>query len=218
MIIKSAYRICPADGHEPDYRELIPDAGLRRRMSRIVRMGVASALECLRPFPGLVPDAVITATALGPLADTEKFLGEMTAREESLLNPAPFIYSTFNTVAGQIALIKGIKSYNMTYVNGGESFRDAMLDAALCISEGRKDILVVYYDEVTPFAGTVMDMMGCRHIDDAVAVSFLLSGDTESAESGISGYRLDIQADRRDIRTNAVSADSLYMEYLRTRI
>ena len=86
------------------------------------------------------------------------------------------------------------------------------------ISEGRKDILVVYYDEVTPFAGTVMDMMGCRHIDDAVAVSFLLSGDTESAESGISGYRLDIQADSRDIRTNAVSADSLYMEYLRTRI
>ena len=32
---------------EPDYKEIITDATLRRRMSRFVKMGVACGLDCI---------------------------------------------------------------------------------------------------------------------------------------------------------------------------
>ena len=35
---------------EPNYKELIKDAGIRRRMSRVIKMGVASALKCVECF------------------------------------------------------------------------------------------------------------------------------------------------------------------------
>ena len=91
---------------EPDYKEIITDATLRRRMSRFVKMGVACGLECIGQTSDI--DAVITATGLGCLADTEKFIESIVANNERLLNPTPFIQSTFNTVGGQLALLKGI--------------------------------------------------------------------------------------------------------------
>ena len=33
---------------EPDYKEMITNANLRRRMSRMIKMGVACGLECLK--------------------------------------------------------------------------------------------------------------------------------------------------------------------------
>ena len=177
MIIRSACRVSMSEGEEPDYRQIIPDANLRRRIGRIVRMGLAAASGCVGRADGVKLDAVIASTALGCLADTEKFMKEMIEREESMLNPSAFIYSTFNTVAGQIALVRGIRAYNMTYVNGGCSFNDAMRDAALCIAEGMDNILVVAYDENTPTAETVMRRIGREYIGDAVSVAFLLSGD-----------------------------------------
>ena len=68
------------------------------------------------------PEAIITATSLGCLADTEKFLSSMVNNEPSMLNPTPFIQSTFNTIGGQLALITGNKGANITYVHRGFSF------------------------------------------------------------------------------------------------
>ena len=36
---------------EPDYKEMITNANLRRRMSRMIKMGVACGLECLKDIP-----------------------------------------------------------------------------------------------------------------------------------------------------------------------
>lgn len=36
---------------EPDYKEMITNANLRRRMSRMIKMGVACGLECLKEYP-----------------------------------------------------------------------------------------------------------------------------------------------------------------------
>ena len=33
--------------NEPDYKSIITNAALRRRMSRIIKMGVACGLECI---------------------------------------------------------------------------------------------------------------------------------------------------------------------------
>lgn len=50
-------------------------------------------------------DAIITATGLGCLADTEKFMNALMDNREQMLNPTAFIQSTFNTVGAQLALL-----------------------------------------------------------------------------------------------------------------
>lgn len=167
------------------YKDVIRDANMRRRMSRIVKMGVASALECLRSPEGddyIVPDAIITASALGCLADTEKFLSEMIARDENMLNPTAFIQSTYNTVGAQIALINRIRSYNMVYVHGGCSFDAALTDALMCVSEGRSKVLLEAFDEITPSSRTLLERLGCFSEGSEGAVSFLVSD--SPAQSG----------------------------------
>ena len=49
-----------------DVKTLIPDMNMRRRMSRVVKMGVTTALETLHAFDkfGTI-DAIVTATHLG---------------------------------------------------------------------------------------------------------------------------------------------------------
>lgn len=83
---------------EPDYKTLIPDATLRRRMSRIVRMGVATGMQCLNKFPNAPVDAILTATGYGCLGDTEKFMNTLLDNHEQMLTPTAFIQSTFNTI------------------------------------------------------------------------------------------------------------------------
>ena len=134
---------------EPDYKDIIANATLRRRMSRIVKMGVACGLECMGELSPEKIGGIITATGLGCLVDTEKFLNNLLNNEERMLNPTPFIQSTFNTIGAQIALIHQIHAYNMTYVHRGLSFESALLDAMMKIEEGNENILVGAMDEMT---------------------------------------------------------------------
>ncbi|KAB6358791.1 beta-ketoacyl synthase chain length factor, partial [Bacteroides xylanisolvens] len=76
---------------EPDYKDIIANATLRRRMSRIVKMGVACGLECMGELSPEKIGGIITATGLGCLVDTEKFLNNLLDNEERMLNPTPFI-------------------------------------------------------------------------------------------------------------------------------
>ena len=95
-------------GLRRDIKELIPEMNLRRRMSRVVKSGVAAGIESLLEFGDRAAvEAVVTATGLGCIADSEKFLDSLIANEERMLNPTPFIQSTFNTVGAQIALLDG---------------------------------------------------------------------------------------------------------------
>ncbi|HEY5368307.1 MAG TPA: beta-ketoacyl synthase, partial [Hanamia sp.] len=54
---------------EPDYREFI-DPKLIRRMSHIIKMGLAASRECLNEGNTNMPGAIITGTAYGSLGDT----------------------------------------------------------------------------------------------------------------------------------------------------
>jgi 3-oxoacyl-(acyl-carrier-protein) synthase len=146
---------------EPDYKKYITDAGLRRRMSRVVKMGVASALDCVKTAGIDNPDAIITATGLGCLADTEKFLANVIENEERLLNPTSFIQSTFNTIGAQIALILKNHNYNFTYVHRGFSFESAIVDAMMQLEDGEaQQVLVGAVDEITPTSADIMKRMG----------------------------------------------------------
>ena len=145
-----------------DIRELVPDAGLRRRMSRVMRFSVMTAVECAGGVGGTGSlDAVITATGLGCLADSERFLRNMIADNEQMLNPAPFIYSTFNSVGGTIAMLRRNHCYNVTYVNRSHGFEDALLDAVMRISDAESSrVLVGAFDEQTPSQCRIMERMG----------------------------------------------------------
>ena len=166
---------------EPDYKTYISDAALRRRMSRIIRMGVATALHCV-DLSGVEPDSIITATGLGCLTDTEKFLAALIENEQ-LLNPTPFIQSTFNTVGAQAALILGNHGYNNTYVHRGVSFESALLDAMMQLKEDADTVLAGCFDETTSTGFEVMRRLGFWK-DDLIDSDHLYPGQTKGTASG----------------------------------
>ena len=157
------YVNCITSGAElrSDIKVLIPEMNLRRRMSRVVKSGVAAGIESLLEFGARAPiDAIITATGLGCIADSEKFLDGLIAGDETMLNPTPFIQSTFNTVGAQIALLRGLHCYNTTYVHRWTSFENALTDAALRIGAGwSRAVLVGAFDETTPSVEKVLQRL-----------------------------------------------------------
>jgi 3-oxoacyl-[acyl-carrier-protein] synthase II len=145
---------------EPDYTKLI-DSKLIRRMSRIIKMGVAAALDCLREAGLHSPDAIITGTAYGCLQDTETFLTKMIQNKEEQLSPTSFIQSTHNTVGAQIALILNCHQYNNTFVHRGFSFESALLDAIMLLQENESNsALVGGLDEITDSSHVILSRMG----------------------------------------------------------
>jgi 3-oxoacyl-[acyl-carrier-protein] synthase II len=134
---------------EPVYKDYI-DPMIARRMSRIVKMSLCSALKCMQDAKVEIPDAIITGTGLGCLEDTDKFLSSIFINEEKLLNPTPFIQSTHNTVASSIALAIKCHNYNSTYTHRGFSFESAIQDAMLQLEENPQAfILAGGFDELT---------------------------------------------------------------------
>lgn len=145
---------------EPQY-SLFIDPMVSRRMSRIIKMGVCSALKCLRDAGIKDPDAIITGTGMGCVEDTWKFLSSIYENEEKLLNPTPFIQSTHNTVAASIALMLKCHGYNSTYGHRGFSFESALIDGMMLLKEEQADnILVGALDELTPDLFTITDRLG----------------------------------------------------------
>jgi 3-oxoacyl-(acyl-carrier-protein) synthase len=145
---------------EPDYKTLI-DPKLIRRMSRIIKMGVASGMDCLQQAGIDMPDAIITGTAYGCLEDTNTFLSKMVQQNEEALAPTAFIQSTHNTISAQIALLLRCHNYNNTFVNGGASFENALLDAMMLLYEGEaSNVLVGGIDEITANSHAILKRMG----------------------------------------------------------
>ena len=171
----------PPDGDrmraiEPDYSRYV-DPKMIRRMSRVIRMGVAAAMECLRNAD--TTDAILVGTAYGCLEDTGVFLRRMIENKEEMLTPTAFIQSTHNTVGAQIALLLKNHGYNNTYVHRGWSFESALLDGIMYIAEheGRK-VLVGGVDEITDASHAILNRFGLYRdgtVDGEGAAFFLLS-------------------------------------------
>ena len=145
---------------EPDYKDII-DVKLIRRMSRIIKMGVAAAMKCLQESGVTVPDAITTGTAYGCLEDTGVFLTKMVEYNEELLTPTSFIQSTHNTIGAQIALMLQCHNYNNAFVHRGFSFESALLDGAMLLAEKEaNNVLVGGIDEITNISHSILQRMG----------------------------------------------------------
>ena len=145
---------------EPDY-SLFIDPKLIRRMSHIIKMGVAAGQECMNQGNTNMPGAIIIGTALGCLGDTVTFLTRLIELNEELLPPTAFIQSTHNTVGAQIALMLKCHQYNNTFVHKGISFESALLDAMMLLKEKEADnILVGGIDEMTDASFAILNRLG----------------------------------------------------------
>lgn len=145
---------------EPDYKEFI-DPKQIRRMSRIIRMGVAAAMECLQEAGVKMPDAIVTGTAYGCLEDTNSFLSKMVEFNEELLTPTAFIQSTHNTIGAQIGLMLQCNNYNNAFVHRGFSFESALLDGMMLLSENEAaNVLVGAIDEITNTSHAILNRLG----------------------------------------------------------
>src|SRR5688572_602889 len=146
--------------HEPDYSKYI-DIKQLRRMSRIIKMGVAAGSMALKQAGVSVPNGIITGTAYGCLDDTGIFLNKMIENKEYALNPTPFIQSTHNTIGSQIALLLQCQEYNQTYTQGAFSFESALLDALLELKDSPlQSLLVGGVDEITPVSHALQKRFG----------------------------------------------------------
>jgi len=134
---------------EPNYKEFIPPAMIRR-MSKTVKMSSVASHYALKEAGIEQPDAIIVGTGMGCSQDSEKFLKNVIDNHEEFLTPTFFIQSTHNTVAGQIALGLQCHAYNFTYVNTSSSLEFSLLDAQLQINDGEaENVLVGSTDEQT---------------------------------------------------------------------
>jgi len=145
---------------EPDYKAFI-DPKQIRRMSHVIKMGVAASKKCLQDAGVDIPGAIITGTAFGCLEDTITFLTRMVEQQEDLLPPTAFIQSTHNTIAAQIALMLQCHNYNLTYVHKGISFESALTDGMMLISEGEaNNVLVGATEEMVDTSFKVLTRLG----------------------------------------------------------
>lgn len=168
---------------EPDYKEVITDANSRRRMGRLLKMAVWCGLKSLDGVPSERVAGIITSTGAGFMKDTISFGSSIFDREETLLNPSPFMQSTFNTASGYIALIRKIHAYNTTYVQQADGFAASLVDAAMLLDDaGEGDVaLVGAFDEVTPEVDVIRQRLGLYRVEDGFlplgegAAAFLLS-------------------------------------------
>lgn len=145
---------------EPEYTRWL-DAKQIRRMSRILKMGAASAFMAMKESGVSKPDGIITGTGYGCLDDTGIFLGKMIESNELTLNPTPFIQSTHNTIGSTIALLQQCQGYNQTYVQGAFSFESSLLDALLLLKEDpSQSLLVGGVDETTETSHTILNRFG----------------------------------------------------------
>ena len=161
---------------EPDYKILI-NLKLIRRMSRIIKMSVAAGMACLQEAETDAPDAIITGTAYGCLEDTNIFLSKMVQQNEEALAPTAFIQSTHNTISAQIALLLQCHNYNNTFVNGGASFENALLDAMMLLHEGEAaNVLAGGIDEITANSHTILKRMGLYRREAVSNLDLLTTG------------------------------------------
>jgi Beta-ketoacyl synthase, N-terminal domain len=130
----------------PDYSKIIPPMSLRR-MTDVIKMSLACALDCVKNSSKNEVGGIIVGSANGSMEHTKNFLNKINTQGDGPIPPTSFILSTHNTMAGQISLALNCKEYNNTHSQNTLSFEHSLLDAAMLIEEGKRDVLVGTADE-----------------------------------------------------------------------
>ncbi len=131
-----------------------------RRMGRIIKSSLLSSLQALEQAGIECPDAIITATSLGCLENSERLLVQLHEEGEAMLKPTYFMQSTHNTISSNIAIHTKCHGYNITYTHGNQSLEWALRDAKMLLRSGKvRSVLVGLHDETTVMWRSFMERM-----------------------------------------------------------
>jgi 3-oxoacyl-(acyl-carrier-protein) synthase len=146
-----------------------------RRMGLILKSAILASMKALEEAGIEVPDAIITATPLGCLENSEYLLRQLRDEGEAMFSPTHFMQSTHNTIGSAIAIRTGCHGYNITYTQGDDSLRWAMADARRKIESGEcRNVLVGLYEETTPLYRTLMNKLGVKTKGQLHALAIVL--------------------------------------------
>jgi 3-oxoacyl-(acyl-carrier-protein) synthase len=145
---------------DPKFADLLPPL-MSRRMCNLLKRAIVTARLTLKHAGAGMPDAIISATGLGCIENTEKFMFSIMENGEKLLQPTHFMQSTHNILSSSIAIDLKCHGYNNTYVHRDTSFENALLDALLQFRQhGIRTALVGGYDELTDNYYLMLDKLG----------------------------------------------------------
>ena len=168
---------------DPDFKPFIPPMAARR-MSSILKRCIAVSKHVLSKASIECPDAIITGSGIGCVADTESFLRQMLDGGETLLNPSKFICSTPNTMGSQIAIALGCHGFNSTHVNDSFAFEGALMDSLIQIQTGKADnVLLCAADQMNEgfFNLVHRDSIWKNLTVSEAAEAFVLSSSSDNA-------------------------------------
>lgn len=147
-----------------------------RRMGKLAKSAMLSSLKALEKAGIEKPDAIVTATRFGCLANTERILTQMKENGEGSVSPTDFMQSTHNTIGSGIAIKLKCHGYNVTYSHGRDSLREAINDAELLISSGKcNTVLVGCHDEISPAFADIMKRSGEEFASPLRSVAIVLT-------------------------------------------
>lgn len=151
IVVRSAVYL---EGADFEWKHLL-NPMQARRLGTLMKRTLVASLEALdaasKDGERLIPDAVITATGLGCMENSEKFLAAMLESGETMMSPTDFMQSTHNTPGSLISIHLKDHGYNSTYSQGADSMASALLDAWLQLKSGKiRTALVGCHDELTP--------------------------------------------------------------------
>ncbi len=147
-----------------------------RRMGRIMRSALLSSLKVMEQVGISCPDAIITATSLGCLENSEQLLMQLREEGEVMLKPTCFMQSTHNTIGSAIAIHTGCHGYNVTYTQGAQSLEWALRDARRLIRSGKaRSVLVGMHDETTPRFRGMMQQLDAEDLHPIHSIAMILT-------------------------------------------
>ena len=170
-----------------NYREYLPP-NAARRMGKLLKRALVCARAAMEQANIEMPDAIITATGLGCIENTEIFLDAMVRDGEKLLNPTPFMQSTHNTIGSSIGIDIKCYGYNTHYSQKYVSFDCGLIDAFLQLQSGNiHTVLLNAHDEQSPVFDLILQHLNCWHFSDGyfkgeTAISMML-GNQPSAKT-----------------------------------
>ena len=147
-----------------------------RRMGKLMKASLLTSLKALDIAGIERPDAIITATAMGCLENSERLLEQIEAEGETSVKPTYFMQSTHNTLGSNIAIRTKCHGWNVTFTHGKQSLDWALREAKMLLGSGRyKRVLVGVHDESTPLYRTLQDRLGESESPIVYSLSLILT-------------------------------------------
>lgn len=138
------------------YKEYL-SPNVARRMGKLLKRALVCARVAMERAGITCPNAIVSATGLGCIENTEVFLDAEERNKEGLLNPTPFMLSTHNTIGSTIAIETHCEGYNTHYSQKFMSFDCGLFDTCMQLQKDEVDtVLLSGHDEASPIFDKIL--------------------------------------------------------------